>query len=84
MIDYSENSLSQWVKQSGVLGATKVKAYQLKHHLSDGEILVIVKDFLLAARQSSNEFSLNLHGFKQYYFYSYILNQFDRLAGKNT
>lgn len=81
MNDYLNTTTDQWIKASGVLNAKNIKAYQIEHHLSDGEMFNIIEGCLLAARRVNTEAKLNLHGFKQYYFYSYILNHFDHLIG---
>ena len=79
MNDYSDKAIDLWIESSGLLDAKVVAIYQKAHRLSYGEILAISRKLFLKAKMSKAKEGLSLQGFKPYYFYSSILNQFEDL-----
>lgn len=84
MNNYSDKAIDQWIECSGLLDAKIVSIYQKAHHLSYGEILTISRELFLKAKLSKAKGGLSLRGFKPYYFYSSILNQFEDLHSRTS
>ncbi len=84
MNDYSDKAIDQWIESSGLLDANVVSIYQQAHQLSYGEILTISRELFLKAKLSKAKERLSLQGFKPYYFYSSILNQFEDLHSRTS
>ena len=82
MNDYSDQAVAQWIEDVSLLDAVVVRAYQQKYDLSYLETLSIAVLFFHRAKESKANEGLVLHGFKPYYFYSSILNQFEDMEGK--
>lgn len=82
MNDYSDEATAQWIENSGLLDASVVQSYQKVHRLSYGEILAISSELFLKAKKNKADEGILLQGFRPYYFYSFILNQFEELHGR--